>query len=233
MRAIHSQPKALIFDCDGTLLDSMGMWLTVQPALLATYGIQTGPADFAEFEHLSVEEECAAYHRKWGIGASGEDVYARLCEMLSAEYAAHVRPREGAVTFLEAAQEAGIPMAVATSTPAEQVRIGLEANGMLRFMSNITTTGETGKTKEHPDVYDLALSRICADAGAGSIDPRDVWVFEDAVFGLISSGRAGYRRVGIFDPAGRGVREDVQRNADIFIDSYTELTLERICSFGA
>ena len=63
------------------------------------------------------------------------------------------------------------------------------------------------------------------------VDHTDVWVFEDMPFGLISSASAGYRRVGIFDPEGRAPRSDVQANCDIFIDSFTELTLDRILSY--
>lgn len=226
-------PRAFIFDCDGTLLDSMGMWLSVQPRLLASYGFETTPSDFAAFEHLSVEEECEAYHETWGVGESGADVYERLQRLLERGYAEDVVPREGALAFLEEAHAAGIPMAVATSTPAAFVRQGLERWGMERYISRVTTTDESGKSKEHPDVYNLALARLCEDFGLGDVSPEEAWVFEDTVFGLKSSGSAGYRRVGIYDPAGRCARADVFANAEIGVDSYTELPLSRILSFEA
>ena len=53
MASDHRVPRAFIFDCDGTLLDSMGMWLSIQPELLARHGIETVPSDFARFEHLA------------------------------------------------------------------------------------------------------------------------------------------------------------------------------------
>ena len=56
-------------------------------------------------------------------------------------------------------------------------------------------------------------------------------VFEDAVFGLRSSGVAGFKRVGIYDPHGRMKRGDVRANCDIFIDSYEELDLARLLAF--
>ena len=57
------------------------------------------------------------------------------------------------------------------------------------------------------------------------------WVFEDAVFGLKSSGTGGFRRVGIYDSHGRMERDDVRSNCEIFIDSYEELDLARVLSF--
>ena len=56
-------------------------------------------------------------------------------------------------------------------------------------------------------------------------------MFEDAVFGLKSSGTAAFKRVGIYDPHGRMKRDDVRDNCEIFIDSYEELNLARVISF--
>lgn len=56
-------------------------------------------------------------------------------------------------------------------------------------------------------------------------------MFEDAVFGLKSSGVVGFKRVGIYDPHGRMKRDDVRANCDIFIDSYEDLDLARVLSF--
>ena len=227
----QKMPRAFIFDCDGTILQSMGMWLRVQPALLKTYGVDTVAEDFAEFESLSVIGECEGYHRKWGVGKDGQEVYDRLLGMLARGYSEEVSVREGVTDFLESAHEAGVPMAIATSTPAESVQIGLDAFGVGKYFDVIVTTADAGASKDHPDVYNLALEKLSEIHGMKDVVHADVWVFEDMPFGLISSASAGYRRVGIFDPEGRGPRLDVQANSDIFIDSFAELTLDRILSF--
>ena len=192
-------PAAFIFDCDGTLVDSMGAWLDVQPRLLASFGVEgLTPDDFAEFEALSVENECAAYHDKWGVGEpGGRDILERLLGMLEQAYAEDVPARPGAPAFLE----------------------------------RITTTEEAGASKEHPDVYNLALARLAEAHGLGEVDRRRVWVFEDALFGLLSSGAAGYRRVGIHDPAGRFTLEQVGANSEIFITAYEDDLLDRVLAF--
>lgn len=227
-----SMPQAFIFDCDGTLLQSMGMWLRVQPALLKTFGVDTVSDDFAEFESLSVMGECEGYHKKWNVGKDANEVYERLLKMLAVGYSTEVEPREGAVDFVRSAHEAGIPMAIATSTPAESVRIGLEAHGMDGFFDVLVTTQDAGASKDHPDIYNLALSKLSDLHGLGEVDHDSVWVFEDMPFGLISSGSAGYRRVGIYDPEGRGTREAVMANCEIFVDSFADLSLTQVLSFG-
>lgn len=224
-------PAAFIFDCDGTLLQSMGMWLSVQPELLASYGVQTTADDFAEFEALPMIGECEGYHRKWGVGADAHEVYDRLMAMLLAHYRSDVPLRRGVRAFLDEASAAGIPMAIATSTPVVAVETGLQATGIRDFFEAIVTTEDAGASKDHPDVYDLALQRLCAARGMDVLARSEVWVFEDAPFGLKSSGSVGYRRVGIFDPEGRGTRPVVQANCEIFIDEFSELALDRILSF--
>ena len=198
-------PKvAFIFDCDGTLVNSTPVWAYAQPELLHRHGIEVTVDDFAQFEHLSLEDECQAYHDTWGIGANGEELYRELGEILIDGYS-KVPPREGLLAFLEQAKAAGIAMCVATSTPAE-----------------------AGRSKQFPDVYELALRRL--EERHGHKFER-AWVFEDAVFGLKSSGTAGFKRVGIYDPHGRMKRDDVRANCDIFIDSYEDLDLARVLSF--
>ena len=183
--------------------------------------------DFAQFEHLSLEDECQAYHDTWDIGANGEELYRELSDILIDGYS-KVPPRGGLLAFLEQAKAAGIAMCVATSTPAELVRSALAGAGLDAYMEFVTTTGEAGRSKQFPDVYELALRRLEERHGHRL---ERAWVFEDAVFGLKSSGTAGFKRVGIYDPHGRMKRDDVRANCEIFIDSYEELDLARVLSF--
>ena len=227
MNHIAAPSVAFIFDCDGTLVNSSPVWGHAQTELLRRYGIDVTVDDFAQFEHLSLEDECRAYHDTWSIGANGEELYRELSVILMEGYS-KVPPREGLLAFLEQAQEAGIAMCVATSTPAELVQSALASAGLDRYMEFITTTGEAGRSKQFPDVYELALRRL--EERHGHKFERG-WVFEDAVFGLKSSGTAGFKRVGIYDPHGRMERNEVRTNCDIFIDSYEDLDPARVLSF--
>lgn len=227
MDHIAAPSVAFIFDCDGTLVNSSPVWGHAQTELLRRHGFDVAVDDFAQFEHLSLEDECQAYHDTWGIGEGGEELYRELSEILMEGYS-KVPAREGLLAFLEQAQGAGIAMCVATSTPAELVQSALAGAGLDRYMEFIITTGEAGRSKQFPDVYELALRRLEERHGCKF---ERTWVFEDAVFGLKSSGVAGFKRVGIHDPHGRMERDEVRANCDIFIDSYEDLDLARVLSF--
>ena len=227
MNHIAAPSVAFIFDCDGTLVNSSPVWGHAQTELLRRHGIDVTVDDFAQFEHLSLEDECQAYHDTWGIGEGGEELYRELSEILMEGYS-KVPAREGLLAFLEQAKEAGIAMCVATSTPAKLVQSALAGAGLDRYMEFITTTGEAGRSKQFPDVYELALRRLEERHGCKF---EHTWVFEDAVFGLKSSGTAGFNRVGIYDPHGRMERDEVRSNCDIFIDSYEDLDLACVLEF--
>jgi hypothetical protein len=98
---------AFIFDCDGTLVNSTPVWAYAQPELLHRHGVDVTVDDFAQFEHLSLEDECQAYHDTWGIGANGEELYRELSNILIDGYS-KVPPRGGLLAFLEQAKAAGI-----------------------------------------------------------------------------------------------------------------------------
>ena len=159
MNHIAAPSVAFIFDCDGTLVNSTPVWAYAQPELLHRHGVDATVNDFAQFEHLSLEDECQAYHDIWGIGTNGEELYRELSDILIDGYS-KVPPREGLLAFLKQAQEAGIAMCVATSTPAELVTSALAGAGLDAYMEFITTTGEAGRSKQFPDVYELALRRL-------------------------------------------------------------------------
>lgn len=170
MDHIAASSVAFIFDCDGTLVNSTPVWAYAQPELLHRHGVDVTVDDFAQFEHLSLEDECQAYHDTWCIGANGEELYRELSDILIDGYS-KVPPREGLLAFLKQAQEAGIAMCVATSTPAELVQSTLAGAGLDAYMEFVTTTGEAGRSKQFPDVYELAL-RVWRSATGTSLSAR-------------------------------------------------------------
>lgn len=149
MDHIAAPSVAFIFDCDGTLVNSTPVWAYAQPELLHRHGVDVTVDDFAQFEHLSLEDECQAYHDIWGIGENGEELYRELSDILIDGYS-KVPPRDGLLTFLEQAKAAGIAMCVATSTPAELVQSALAGAGLDAYMEFATTTGEAGRSKQSP-----------------------------------------------------------------------------------
>ena len=183
---------AAIFDCDGTILDSMPMWQEMCVGLLERYGVEDALEVFLENESLDMDKKCYHYHEALGIGESGEALYRELWQMVEEAYRKTVRPYPGVHEFLQRLKDEGIECVVASSTPPALLESALTQHGLRHFFSRVVFCGDVGRGKSFPDVY-LACERMLGTPRA------DTWVFEDAPFGIRSAARAGFPVVGILN----------------------------------
>ena len=119
----------VIFDCDGTLVDSMGAWHEVDRTLAAEAGITLTEADAEAITTMSLPEASAYLHEQCGLGESNEAVLEMIFDRMRAFYANEVEARPGALAFVQALHERGVPMAVASSTPADMLATCVERCG--------------------------------------------------------------------------------------------------------
>ena len=151
-----------IFDCDGTLADSMGMWRQVVEGLLVKRGMPVPPDFYERTEPVSLHDGCVMVHEEFGLGQDAESLYEELCADVRAAYA-RVPLLPGARDFLQELACAGIPMVMASSTPVRELRSCLETHGIAGFFKDVVSTEDVGgRDKEFPDVYEEALRRQAA-----------------------------------------------------------------------
>ena len=184
--------RGAIFDCDGTLVDSMPMWTQTCVGLLERYGVPDARRVFAEHESLDMDKKCYWYHDNLGIGESGEALYRELWRDVEREYRTSVQAFAGCKAFLEELRLGGVRMVIASSTPTELLRVALEAHGLLQYFDELVFAGDVGRGKEHPDVYVAAQQRL-------GTAREDTWVFEDAPFGIRSAARVGFPVVALLN----------------------------------
>lgn len=205
-----------IFDCDGTLVDSMGMWSHAAAWLCARHGAT--PPPFDRIEALSLRDTCALLHSDLGIGTSPEALYEELCAHVRDAYEHEVALMPGARAFLEELAATGVPMVIASSTPVRELRCALAAHGIEHFFADVVSTEDVGgRDKEFPDVYLEAARRLGT--------PREAtWVFEDAPFGVRTARRAGFPVVGLLNEHDGRREEDVRPYCDVFAHGFAELS---------
>ena len=192
--------EGAIFDFDGTLVDSMPMWTDVCVRLLRRYGVEDAERVFAEHESLDMEQKCVWYHENLGIGASPEQLCDELRGDVSRAYRHEVSRFSGCRRFLEELRAHGVPMVIASATPKDLLREGLEAQGLSEFFQDVVFAGDVGMSKDHPHVYVAACERL-------GTNREGTWVFEDAPFGVRAAARAGFPTAALFnDHDGRDER---------------------------
>ena len=187
--------KGVIFDVDGVLLDSMGIWTDLGARYLGAEYLR---------EHYS-------------IGLTAEEIGTGLQDMLRDFYYYEVQARPGAQQLLQAVSSAGIKITAATSSPREHIEKALERNGLLSYVDRMFTNAEIGKSKHSPDIYDAAADHM-------GTAPGETCVFEDSLYALRTAAAAGYHTVGVFDSKGESDQEGLRGSAEIYIHELCEIT---------
>ena len=207
-----------IFDCDGTLVDSMPMWHNVVVQLLRDYGVPNVEHVYEVTEPLSLGEMCEAFHSQYGVPLPGEQILAEVKRRVREAYRTTVPLIPGCGEFLRSLRDAGVRMIVASSTTVPEVRVALAAHGIEDCFDDVICAGDVGRSKDYPDVYLEALRRLGTDV-------QTTWLFEDAPFGLRTARRVGLRTVCIYNDHDGRDEAFCRQQADIFSHGYVDVSL--------
>lgn len=220
--------EGAIFDCDGTLVDSMPMWHEVVLKLLQQHDLELNDHTRAlldRIEPLSVPDKCDIFAGELSDGSTGESLFDELRELVRYEYEHTIQPYPGVKDLLESFEQAGIPMAIATSTGEAEVRVLLETHGMSKYFIDVVSAEDLKLTKTEPTIYYRAQSKI-------GTPTETTWVFEDAPFGLATAKAAGFPTVCICN--GHDGRDEafLHEHATLFSFEYQNVSLEKLQQFN-
>ncbi len=178
--------KALLFDLDGTLIDSMPLH---HEAWRQWYAAQGLPFDEAGFFAATAGRTNAEILADL-FPARGEAERWQMAEDKEAMYRALARERlqliDGAMAVLDAARGQGLKLAVCTASPPGNLAVAFERFGFGERVDTVTSPADGLRGKPHPDIFAEAARRL----GAA---PADCIVFEDAPLGVEAARRAGMR----------------------------------------
>ena len=187
MQAISGLPhriRAVIFDVDGTLLDSMPMWNSITYDYAALKGVAAPPGLSKTLNSLCLEQ-CAAYYRDvLGVSGTIETIMAEIVDQARERYRTVVPEIPGAAAFTAALKSRGIHTAIATASDIRSLWPALERLSIAPNIDIAESCTTIGKSKESPDIY----LKCASDFGAS---PAECVVFEDALYAMESAKVAG------------------------------------------
>jgi HAD superfamily hydrolase (TIGR01509 family) len=181
-------PAAVLFDCDGVIVDSETPTIDLLIADLAAHGLpltrHTLESDYigGTIETVATRARAAGARLPEGWVA---DFYTRMYAMLQA--GTPLIP--GIVQVLDRLDAAGIPFAVGSNGPAEKMQISLGQHGLVPRFRAVLSAQTMGRPKPAPDVY-LQAAAACGAA------PADCLVIEDSPTGAKAALAAGIRCLG-------------------------------------
>jgi HAD superfamily hydrolase (TIGR01509 family) len=190
------RPEAVLFDCDGLLLETESRWTIAEKGLLAAHGGRYSDefklrllGTSAAVSQALIAEELG---RPPGDGpALGAELEARFRDAI-AEHG--TEPMPGVVALLEAIGSK-VPIAVASNNGEQIVRVAIEIAGVNGYLHSIVCASDTLPGKPLPDVY------LAAAAAVGA-DPSRCVALEDSRTGALAARAAGCFTIGVPSLAG-------------------------------
>lgn len=197
--------KGAIFDCDGTLLDSLGAWRGLEDEVSRLAGVTVTPEERKMFTTFTIPEVARYFHEQYGLASSMEAVMGIMDEYMMSYYErAHLMP--GAEAILESCARNDVKMSMASSSKPQFLWAGARATGIADYFSAIVSVEEVGASKREPAVYDRAREAMGTEKAL-------TWGFEDALYAMDTLARAGYPVFGLYDEAHGVPQAEVEKRA--------------------
>lgn len=209
----------MIFDLDGTLLDSLSVWVDSDREFITGMGYEYDSGCSLAMKKMHFDSACEYLVREYSLPFSAEETGRRILAIVEEHYINGISLKRGAEEFLAAARGAGVKMCVATSNKKSLAEASLKARGMMEYFEFVLTSDEMGCGKDSPEIFLKAAEMLGGK-------PDETIVFEDSIHAVRSAKAAGFKIAGVYDSLCGDEFTEIQKYADISVTSFTELLKE-------
>lgn len=206
-----------IFDIDGTLLDSMGIWSDLCSRCLRSLGVEPDE-DVDSIVSDMTMQECASYVvGRYHLTKTTEQFEEIALSVIDRFYREEVGLKPGAMQLVTSLYKAGIPMILVTTADKELARAALTRNEIFQYFRALITCDEYGTSKGESFIFKKALEIL------GASD-EGVYVFEDSLKAIRTARQIGYITVGIKDKSDEANWELIEECASYTVDGLDDIT---------
>jgi len=189
--------QAYLFDCDGTIADSMPLHYLAWRQALAEQGCDFPEDVFYAWGGMPVHEIISTLNRRQGLSMDVEAVAHRK-ENLYYEYLPRLTAVPEVLDVIESAH-GSLPFAVVSGSTRESVTASLESLHLLDKFQTLVCAGDYTRSKPHPEGFLLAAERL-------GVAPENCLVFEDTIMGIEAATAAGMASVKVLQPWERALK---------------------------
>lgn len=183
--------KAAIFDMDGLMFDTERIWKDSWNAIVPKYGYEPDPTFPKEVCGTSGEHMLNVI-RKHFPGIDAEAFRAEVRAAVSAATIDSVPEKEGLHELVDFFKESGVKIAVASSSQLKKIEHFLRLSGLYEKFDYMISGESVTRGKPEPDIFLMAASNI-------GVDPKDCYVLEDGMNGLMAGIAAGCATIMVID----------------------------------
>lgn len=187
---LATRPAAVVFDCDGLLVDTEPSWERAEELMFDRRGLVYGAAERALFLGVSVRDSAAIMAQRFGEGDRVAGMYEEVLEIVQGLLEADAKALPGAVDLVDRLRARQVRVAVASNSPRSVVEFSLGKAGLADAFEAVVTADDVERPKPAPDPY----LRACGLLGAV---PAESVAFEDSGTGLAAARAAGLATVAV------------------------------------
>ena len=208
--------KGAIFDLDGTVLNSMGLWQKVDELFFTSRNMPIPDGYIQAISPLGTYNAAVYTKNTYNIKESIEEIIEEWRITAQKEYSENVKLKNNAKEYIRSLKENGVKLCVATASDVEMFRDCLIKNEIFDCFDFFITVNEVGKGKGEPDIYLKAAEKM-------EVKPCECMVFEDILTGISSAKKGGFYTVAMYDESSKRDAEKIKKIADKFIFDFKEM----------
>ncbi len=210
-----SDIKAAVFDLDGTLIDSMGVWERVDRSFLSKHGFPQDEYYIEQLRNKNYREAVEFTLDYLKVDLTPEELMAEWDEMAIWEYGHSIPLKEGAHELLAYCKSKNMPIILATVSNPGLYETVLKRHDIYDYFTGFTSEEAADKGKSDPFIYLEAAS-------IAGVTPGECIVFEDILKGIQSASSAGFVTCAVEDASQWKDRDQIKAAADLYVRDLTE-----------
>ena len=216
MKVLNHDITAAIFDMDGTLIDSTGIWHEIDRKFFAKRGMEI-PKDYAQhIVHLGLTQAAIYTKETYGFKENIQEIIDEWHNMSIDMYEHHVPLKEGALELLELFKKNNVKMAIATANDERLYRPCLQRLGIENFFDFVADVNTAKEGKQSAKIYlDLAKQM--------NSKPENTLVLEDMPTCVKTAHKSGFVTIAVYDNASKDYDEQKRMDSHLFIKDFSEL----------
>ena len=206
----------LIFDLDGTLIDSNGVWVEVDKTFLERRGAPYTREYYEGVAH-TILSNCAIFTKEYlHLEESCEEIIAEWMELAADKYGTQVPLKPHVKEYLDKCRDAGHRMAVFTACVPEHCRAAMARHGLEPYFERVIYAQELGVDKKSPAIF----RKVAESLG---VRPRECVLFDDSLSACKAAKASGMTVVGVHDGWFSDTSVDMREVCDQYIRDFGEL----------
>ena len=211
--------KAIAFDFDGTLIDSMGMWRRLGRDFVESKGKEYTDAIHDKVTTMSLNQSSVFFKKELELPESVDEIFNEMGDILKNGYSHTLPLKEGAMDLVKRAYKRA-PLVLATATNEEFLGPALERFGLNPYFQFIQTCNGVGIEKSDARFYDILAKKL-------GEKPEDILFFDDAHYAVVAAKAYGLYTIGVKADSNAPYWDDIVDTADEVVDSLLHVDLER------